>query len=169
MKQNKAILFLIIIISSCGNSTTNKVERSGEPIVYQTTEDDTEMNEAIHKAKETFGQFLDALKSDNPDYGFFSVKTQFVSIKGNEHIWLTNLFLMDKNYYGIVDNLPLSTTEVQLGDTIPIDKENISDWIYFDKDEMQGGYTVRLLRTRMNPEERKLFDEEIRLEVIACP
>ena len=68
--------------------------------------------------------------------------------------------MKDDKFYGVVANLPESTTEVSLGDTIQIANENISDWMYVENQKLHGGYTIRLLRSRMTESERKQFDEE---------
>jgi len=59
--------------------------------------------------------------------------------------------------------LPESTTNVKLGDTIQIENDNISDWMYADNQKLEGGFTIRLLRKRMTEPERKQFDNKIGL------
>lgn len=85
---------------------------------------------------------------------------RFDTPKGGEHIWIDEVTFIENNYFGVVDNLPESTTEVHLGDTIQIDKSRISDWMYLEKGKLYGGYTVRVLRKRMTPAEQKQFDKE---------
>lgn len=52
-----------------------------------------------------------------------------------------------------VDNNPISTQEVRLGDTIKIRFQDITDWMFFDKDIVRGAYTSKVLRKRMSSEE----------------
>lgn len=96
--------------------------------------------------------------SSNPDFKYFALKTRFKTANGGEHIWVSNISLKDNKYYGVVDNLPESTTDVKIGDTIQIVNENISDWMYIDNQKLRGGFTIRLLRKRMTETERKQFD-----------
>ena len=90
----------------------------------------------------------------------FSLKVPFSVPAGNEHIWISDITLKDNKYFGVVGNVPESTTEVKLGDTIQIDKGKISDWMYIHNDTLRGGYTLRVLRKRMSDAERKQFDAE---------
>ncbi len=136
-----------------------KTEKEGD-VIYGVTSDDNEMNNAIKKANETLVQFDEALKSNNSNYKYFALKTRFTTVSGGEHIWLSKIVMKDNNYFGVIDNLPQSTTEVKIGDTIKIENNNISDWMYIDDKKLAGGYTIRLLRQRMNKEERKQFDKE---------
>ncbi len=47
-----------------------------------------------------------------------------------------------------------------MGDTITVDKNRISDWMYFDKGIVKGGFTIKVLRDQMTEEEQKLYDFE---------
>jgi uncharacterized protein YegJ (DUF2314 family) len=63
-------------------------------------------------------------------------------------------------YAGTVNSPPVYTKEVKHDEVVEIEKNEISDWIYFDNGILQGGYTIRILRDRMTKEERKEFDEK---------
>ena len=153
--------FLILLgLFSCNYKQTTKIEREGEPTIYSFTDSDTEMNEAIKTANQTLEKFNDALKSSNPDFSYFALKTRFETPNGGEHIWVRNITFENNQYFGVVDNLPQTSTDVKIGDTIQIVKNNISDWMYIDNQKLQGGFTVRLIRKRMTERERKQFDTE---------
>ena len=160
MKQHLLTLILLIAIVSCNDNQTTKIEREGEPEVYVLTDADAEMNEAIKTANQTLHKFNEALKSGNPNFESFALKTRFDAPNGGEHIWVSNITLRDSKYFGVVDNLPESTTDIKLGDTIQIRSDNISDWLYIDNQKIRGGYTIRVLRKRMTEIERKQFDAE---------
>jgi uncharacterized protein YegJ (DUF2314 family) len=159
MKGYILILSILLGLASC-NSDTNKIEREGEPTIYSVTDDDAEMNNAIKMANQTLDKFNDALKSENIDFKYFALKSRFKTPNGGEHIWVSNIRLKDDKYFGVVDNLPESTTDVKVGDTVQISNDNISDWMYVDGIKLRGGYTIRLLRKRMTEAERKQFDAE---------
>lgn len=144
---------------SCGQQTT-KTERKDQPDIYTVADEDKEMNAAIEKSRHTITEFDKAFISKNSAYGSYSLKTKFNTQDGGEHIWVSNLTAKDGNYFGVVDNLPESTTDVELGDTIRIDKATISDWMFLEGQRLHGGYTIRLLRDRMSPDERKDFDQQ---------
>jgi uncharacterized protein YegJ (DUF2314 family) len=159
-KMKKLIVSIAVVIAfaNCNNHTTTKKERQGEPAIYSVTDQDSEMNEAIKTAKETLNNFNDALKSGNTNFTDFCLKVRFKAPNGWEHIWLSDIKSKDNTYMGVVSDLPDSTTEVNLGDTIQIINEHITDWMYRDNKKLRGGYTIRLLRKRMTETERKQFD-----------
>ena len=159
MKFPGLIFLVALTLVSC-NSKQNKTEREDEPAIYDVDANDNEMNKAIQTAVSTIDQFKTALQSENPNYSYFALKTRFETEDGGEHIWISNIVLRDDSFYGIVDNLPESTTEVSVGDTIQIVNSNISDWMYVDGQKLRGGYTIRLLRQRMTDAERNQFDQE---------
>lgn len=160
MKQPFLAILILLGLFSCQNNQTSKIEREGEPTIYTFTDEDTEMNEAIITANQTLGEFDKALKCANPDYRLFALKTRFKTPNGGEHIWVSNISIKGNTYYGVVDNLPEKTTEVKMGDSIQVHKDNISDWMYVDNQKLRGGFTIRLLRKRMTESERKQYDAE---------
>ena len=163
MKLYGFLILILFAFCSCNNNKTTKKERKGEPTIYSVGDDDTEMNEAIKTANQTLEKFNAALKSHNPNFGYFALKTRFTTPTGGEHIWVSNITLENNRYFGIVDNLPDATTDVKIGDTVQIENKNISDWMYVDQQKLRGGFTLRLLRKRMSEVERQQFDEENRL------
>ena len=119
------------------------------------------MNEAIAKANNSIQEFITALESDNPDLDFFAIKQKFITRDGGgEHIWVQDIKLVDSEFIGIIGNEPVYTNAIQLGDTITIDRDNISDWMYYEYDKIVGGYTIRVLRDGLSEEEKAQFDAE---------
>lgn len=159
------LLVLLVFSSQTIFGQAEKIERAGEPTIYNVDSDDAEMNEAIKKSRLTFGDFFSAFKSKTPSQRNFSVKMPFATEYGAEHIWLTNMEIKDEKLFGIVDNLPQSVNTVRLGDVVEINKEKITDWFYIDNDKLIGGLTIRVLRDRMKPSERKRFDRTLGAEI----
>jgi uncharacterized protein YegJ (DUF2314 family) len=135
-----------------------KTEREGEPNIYGTPSDDQEMNEAIAKSRSTLNLFEKAFQSNKFDKGTFALKVRFSTENGAEHIWATSIRIENAAYYGIVDNLPNTTSKINLGERIKLNKEDITDWMYADNGVLQGGYTIRAIRNRMGDQEKREFD-----------
>ena len=135
-------------------------QRPDEPTIYNVESANLSMNQAIEKARLTLKEFDTALLSNNPNFKSFALKVRFGTHKGGEHIWVSEVSIKDDAYYGVVDNLPESTNEVTVDELIKIDKQGISDWMYLNNAKVRGGYTIRLLRQRMDPAERTTFDNE---------
>lgn len=124
------------------------------------------MNKAIEKAKQTIDSFDYAFKNNSRVFTFFGLKKKFEENGNIEHIWIGNIQKIESGkYIGIIDNLPEKIKSVKLGDTVQIEKKEISDWMYIKKSELHGGYTIRLLRERMTEYERKKFDAESGMKI----
>ncbi|MBL7699974.1 MAG: DUF2314 domain-containing protein [Chitinophagaceae bacterium] len=146
------------MVFACDERSSDKVERSGEPDVYQVADDDEAMNHAMEIARGTLKTFDSALKSGNPSYQKFSLKSKFDTPDGAEHIWVSDISIINGKHFGVVDNEPKSIPSIRIGDTIEV--RNITDWFYIDNGILRGGYTIRVLRDKMSAEERKTFDAE---------
>ena len=155
------LLFLTSTLICVAQATTTKTVREGEPDVYTINDTDTAMNAAVKEANKSFRNFEKALQGKNPNHQYFSIKQRFETPDGGgEHIWIQDIQVKNGNYTGVVGNEPVNTNEVSLGETIIIDKNEISDWLYFDKGIVQGAYTIKVLRDQMTDEERATFDAE---------
>jgi uncharacterized protein YegJ (DUF2314 family) len=161
MKQYVLIVFLSFVLLGCqNNSRTQKIEQEGEPAVSYVKSDDEEMNLAIKTAKQTIGKFDAALKSKNDRFNNFFLKVCFNENEHKEHIWIGDIAIKDNEYFGVVNNLPVYITTISLDDTIQINKDDISDWMYIDNERLIGGFTMRVLRNRVSDAEKEQFDAE---------
>ncbi|AZA80744.1 hypothetical protein C1637_12030 [Chryseobacterium lactis] len=153
-------LFSCLTILSC-QKKDQIVKVDNEPGIHILQGEDNEMNTAIQNAQNSFYQFKQAIESHNPDYYNFALKERFTTPdSGGEHIWISEVQYADHKFYGIVDGEPISTTAVKLGDTIEINPQDITDWMYIDKNIVKGAYTTRVLRKRISKEEREQMDKE---------
>ncbi|MDC8098541.1 DUF2314 domain-containing protein [Chryseobacterium rhizosphaerae] len=153
-------LLVCIAILSC-QKKDRIVKRDNEPAVHILPGEDYEMNTAIENAQKSLYKFKEAIESHNPDYYNFALKERFnTADSGGEHIWISEVQHVDNKFYGIVDGKPISTGEVKFGDTIEINSQNITDWMYIDKNIVKGAYTTRVLRKRISQQERTQMDNE---------
>ena len=148
LKMSFLFISVCCAIYGCGELKSDKVKRAGEPDLYHVPGDDEEMKRATEMALKTLQTFDSALKSGSPFYQKFSLKSKFDVPDGAEHIWVKNISIKNERYFGIVDNVPNSISNLKIGDTIEI--RNITDWMYIDNGVLRGGYTIRVLRDRMS-------------------
>ena len=167
MKVKNLVFIAIctILFSACKDNSqkTNSDNNDGDPITYF-KDDDKAMNDAIEKAVNTFDQFEKAFVESQKDgkYDGFTIKMGFPTKDGSkEHMWLSDLTFDGKQFSGILANQPAMEVDVKYGSKVVVKKDMISDWMYFDADnKVYGGYTMRVMRDAMSPEERALFDEQ---------
>ena len=121
---------------------------------------DAEMVSAINKARSEFGRFLAAFTHPAEGQQSFLVKVAFTEGDQVEHIWLADLDLSAAKPTGVIGNEP-EIKRLHFKQRVEFDPKYISDWMYVDHGKLVGGYTTRLLRQRMSPEERKQFDASV--------
>lgn len=165
--MNKILLTALCIpfFISCNSPAKTADKISDESNVRRVFSDDEEMNNAINKAKQTFTQFDTAFKNGHFDPGSFYLKVRFDVPSGGEHIWADSIYIQNGTYYGVLDEDAVDTDEVKAGDKVKITKENLSDWMYADDGLLVGGYTIRVLRNRMSPQEMASFDSSYFLKI----
>ncbi|MCU0433724.1 MAG: DUF2314 domain-containing protein [Bacteroidia bacterium] len=152
---------LLLAATSCNFAPPKNTysDSTSNDVIAEVETDDKEMNAAIELAKQTLYQFKNALQNQTARQGAFGLKVHFDLGGGmGEHIWLREVWMENNEYFGIVDNDNLQTTEVNYNDTIKVNPDHISDWMFVDQGKLVGGFTTRVLRKRMSPEERKEFD-----------
>lgn len=137
-----------------------KLDQKGISLIQY---DDEEMNNAINNARLTFDNFKEEI--ENPEDKYFAVKIGILYPGGKEHLWIVDVVKENGKYFGRVDNQPEYTDDVKLNDIIEIPLNLISDWMVIDGDQLiGGGYTLKLIRDRMTPEEKQKFDQESNLK-----
>lgn len=121
------------------------------------------MNKAIEIASKTIQEFDKAIKSNDPDLDRFSLKVRFPTADGGgEHMWMSNIRLSKDGYFGVVANDAVHTKAVKFGDSLLINRKDISDWMYLENGHLRGGFTIRAMRNSMqSKEEQAEFDREI--------
>ena len=115
------------------------------------------MDAAILEAKDTIRQFFEAFFEPTKQQKSFLLKVVFDDAGQREHIWLADLDFGGERPSGVVANEP-TTPNVKFMQRIEFEPSYISDWMYVDNGVLVGGYTTRVIRERMTPEERKEYD-----------
>jgi uncharacterized protein YegJ (DUF2314 family) len=151
--QIGSILVLCAVLG-CG-------KRPAADPVIPVSADDPQMNAAIEKARATVPTFVNALRAPKKNQTGFSVKMAFIDGKHTEHMWLDAVRYDGKQFHGTVNNEPENVSNVKLGDQASVDASKISDWMYIENRKLVGGYTIRVLRDKLNGKEREEFDRDL--------
>lgn len=153
----------VTLFMACNNNNTGMkvIQREEEPDIYEVKEEDKIMNNAIATARQTLYLFKEALNSGADSLQSFSLKLRYDAPDGyGEHIWLNEVSLKDGVYTGIVNNEPNVIKQVKFGDTVTVNPDHISDWMYLANNKLRGGYTLRAIMEKMSPEERTKMQEQ---------
>ena len=112
---------------------------------------------AIKKARSTLQQFLKAQAHPKLSQNSFLLRVAFLEGEKVEHIWIADLDLSGKTPLGIIAEEP-RIKRLRFMQWVSFDPNDITDWMYIEDGRLIGGYTTRLLRERMSPEEWKQLD-----------
>jgi uncharacterized protein YegJ (DUF2314 family) len=122
--------------------------------------DDPEMNAAIAEAKSTLDEFTRAHLEPGPNQHGFLLKVFFDDEDESEHIWVADIEPTDDGFRGVIANEPLMIS-LHFKQPVEFEPARITDWMFIDHGKLVGGYTTRLIRQRMSPEERSAFDASV--------
>ncbi len=145
---------------------------NSESPVFRSPGDDPEMDQAAAKARKTFRFFWREMAWEQrrivPGLELAAVKAAFCDppeIREQdpsglefEHMWLLEIEFDGRQLQGTLINSPHSLKSFSEGDRVTIRGKQISDWMYVIAGDVYGGFTVDLLRARMEKGERKQHD-----------
>ena len=133
---------------------------------YSVTSEDQSLNAAIDKAKQTINDFDKAFQSSDTSCTEFAVKKRYKTTNdGGEHMWIAVTSIENGKYKGIVNNDAEQTKEVKYGDTVIVPKNEITDWMYLKRNILKGGFTIRVIRDKMNKDDRLKMDKQLGFKI----
>jgi uncharacterized protein YegJ (DUF2314 family) len=155
---------ILLCILSCGGNPGKGSK--GELTTHQDSADQA-LEEIAREARETLPDFLRRLQSPRQGDGNFRVKYPFPTGEGSgfarEQLWLRDISFEDGSYYGVLSNDPYYIPNFKKKDRVPIDIEQISDWMYTHGGIIEGGRSIRYLLEQIplpdrTEEEQALLD-----------
>jgi uncharacterized protein YegJ (DUF2314 family) len=161
------LLFSLCVLAGCGETADpsapegkpvaqTKVATDGETAVTTVSPEDAALSAATETARDNVGILIKALKNPAPGMEGFTVKKEFLAPSGGgSRIWLDDISYDGVSFHGKVGSTPDNVPGVKKGDEATIDAHEIMDWMYFQKDKMYGGYTVKVMYARETPEGKK--------------
>jgi uncharacterized protein YegJ (DUF2314 family) len=132
--------------------------------VVQVDAEDPEMKDAIAQAQATLAAFVATLRDPQPGHRDFSIKAFFPDL--GEHIWVADVSHADGVFAGALGNEPVAPTSLHLGDRVSIPEARVTDWKYIQHDVLVGGYSIRVLRDRMDERARRHLDAQLDFRIL---
>lgn len=169
--NSKLLLLLPFLVASCTTGDHSHggpremVQNGDEPVCCLVRSGDAEMRKAVKMARKTVPTFIAALKHPTATQRDFAVKKPFIHDGILEHIWLSNVACHGTHFHGNVDNKPDHIPDVKMGDRVSVNVNEITDWAFVDKDQLVGGYTIRVLYKDLSPERKKAFEAEAKYHI----
>lgn len=128
------------------------------------TPEQAAMRRAIEQARDTVQVLLNALNEPETGPRIIEVKVlvRDEATGVTEALPLRNITYADGQIRGVIDAQPLLLGDAyKVGDPYTVAPKDIIDWYIIQNKTIRGGYTLRVLRERMKPEDRNAFDEEM--------
>ena len=133
---------ILPLLAACGEGGEDVVKRDGNPN-YVRKFDQTRMDRAIAEARSTLGEFVTALQEKRSGTSGFTIKKGFPTPAGSkEFIWISGVRLSGDGFEGTVDNEPVETRNLKIGQVVKVSKADAVDWFYHEKGKLRGGYTI---------------------------
>lgn len=147
--------------------------KEADPPIFHSPSDDAEMEQAAAKARQTFRYFWREMAWERrriiPALSVAAVKASFsdppeVQSKDPkalkvEHMWLLEVDFDGRQIQGTLINSPNTLRSIKEGDRVTLGGKQLCDWMYAIGEQVYGGFTVDVLRSRMNKMERKMHDQ----------
>lgn len=137
--------------------------------ILYTNGDSPQMIQAFTKAQQTFKYFWRELSWEArrivPALDMAYVKIAFVQETTDpakplvEYMWVDEISFDGNTIYGTLINKPGIVDNVANGDCIEAPLSRLSDWIFTCDNVPYGGFTIQVLRARMDEEQREDHDD----------
>lgn len=141
----------------------------GEPLFVAVAQQNEKMLQAYSKARETLPQFLSAITSVRFSSATNSVK---IKLRDDDHskelgedrfayLWVWDVRrTSDNTLEATVGELPKEgINQLKVGTTLRFEPHDVHDWMIVEGSQAWGGFTLRVIRERMGPQERIQHDE----------
>jgi uncharacterized protein YegJ (DUF2314 family) len=112
----------------------------------------------MRKARDTLPEFEKRLSQPPPTQQHIGLKGRFEEDGEVEHMWINDIEVTADGYRGRLGNQPVHITSIDEGSEVLVTREKVSDWLAIDDGRLVGGFTLRVQRERMSPEQRAEFD-----------
>jgi uncharacterized protein YegJ (DUF2314 family) len=122
-------------------------------------EKDTEMRMAAHKAQVSLDEFEQRLKDPPSGQTRIGLRGIFESQGETEYLWLRNVTIVPEGYRGMITSPP-TLPGFALDQEVVLPRESVADWFAVEGGYLVAGYSLRLMRSRLSPEERARADEK---------
>ena len=112
------------------------------------------INAAMQQARDNLQEFIKVLLAPEEDEHDFAVKKLFRRDGEEDLLWVVDLDFDGTVFNGVLRNGSKKFPDLAKGTEVAVDVRELPDWMYVAGDLLIGGYTIRLIYSRL-PEDRK--------------
>ena len=152
MRRMISTFALVLALAAWAPHAPAFAQSGDEPPLMEFSNEDARMNAAVAEAKRTLPMFW--RRFQNGDGRDFSLKAFFDAPNGGrEHLWFSDIRREGGRITGVLSNQPAWVTGMNRGDRISFTEDQISDWSYEKNGRLWGGFTLRVMLTKLEPNE----------------
>jgi len=159
--------FALVVCLSAATQARAELPPAGEDGVVFMGDEHPMMARAFARAKAGLDEFLTLAQSPGKNHTGFALKVGLDAGEGTEYVWIVD-FKSDKSgkFSGIINNDVEMTKKWKLGDEYSFHRDDIVDWIYFDREtrKMYGNYTLCALLSGEPAAEAERVKAEYKLD-----
>lgn len=158
MKKSLVILAACFLAQLAAPSIT---QVRADETVYNVRSDDPKMIAAVDKARSELPKFIWVVKNPHARRSMVSIKVKFQEGEIVEYMWVDDLKFDGKVFRGFLANVPTSMKSFKQNDKIVAEPANVADWMWVENGKLVGGYTVRVIRSKLSKKDRLKFDKDL--------
>ena len=122
-------------------------------------EKDVDMRIAAHKAQVSLDEFDQRLKDPPAGQTRIGLRGIFQSQGETEYLWLRNVSIVPEGYRGMIITPP-TLPGFALDEEVVLPRAAVADWFAVEGGYLIAGYSLRLMRSRLSPDERARADKK---------
>ena len=142
------LLLCGLLFMSCDRQPASLDQQAGAETAYM-EQDDGEILQIAIDARRTLPIFFRQLTRGDSRESDFSIKYPFKANDGSgiatEQLWLNGIHFRDGEYLGVLVGDPVYVSGIQKGDTVALDMDAITDWMYVRDGKIAGGRSIKYL------------------------
>ncbi|MEL6238451.1 MAG: DUF2314 domain-containing protein [Pseudomonadota bacterium] len=123
------------------------------PEVSAIDPNDPRIERAKQNALTSINEFWEHYNDPAHDEEDFALKVTLKTNEGHEHIWIGEISNRNGKLFGRIVNDPIAQ-ELELGQMIQFDTEQICDWGYTKADQMRGNFSLAVMLSNLSEKKR---------------
>lgn len=129
------------------------------PSFVETDTNSDEYQETIKEARNTLPVFRSMLPTDGSPRFEAMVKLELSDGENSAFMWLANTRLDGEGVVAEIFDVPEFFPNMEVGQAFNVSVEDLVDWMVNEEGTLHGGFSIRLHRSTLSPEEQKEYDE----------
>lgn len=134
---------------------------SDEPLFMALDDDAPEVRATVAAARASLGLLREFCELPNALDLNPCVKLLVADGDAAANLWLRVVGLDGADFVGQFFELPPEFVSYTTDDLVPVAEADVLDWMVNDGGDLHGGYSLRLQRATLPPEERAGYDEYV--------